>query len=557
MPQVEGPVQFLGILEFLQVASFNHRSLVLMLEGPVGSGYLVMDDGHVTHAVLGDRQGVGALFPLLQAGTEGTFQIQPPPKEPPAPSVSLKTDAILMRVAMNLPPRAAAPSCNPAWRIEGTTDLLSLEEVLQIFEANKRPAVLAVDPDGEGASELILAEGGILKAAAPAKQGAEAVYALLALPCASFRISSPPEAPPVTTMLDVASVVMESLRRLDEEKLLSQELSAEENPHAQEMLEALDRGDLDESARLALAKRYMPGGEVAPAFVVARLTVDESETVRQAAMEALHDLPAPVVEAFANDPDCPKPLLFYLVCGYESKSVPTAAIGNPSTPAQALVEFAPRARAEHMPAFRERRDLLARHRSLRQALRQNPNCDFPDLLDELDKAAAPRMRKRAFTGVLPKEKAPEGVDLKLEKPEVDPRKQKPGSKLGPRDLQYLAKRGSLREKMKLVCGNDDDIAVEIVSQPGAPESFIVGVAESKAANAAALRYIAGHRTFRRSASIVRALVFNPKTPVPSATGLLTLIRAEDLNKIATSRDLPDGTRQGARQLAEKRQKKRK
>ena len=56
---------------------------------------------------------------------------------------------------------------------------------------------------------------------------------------------------------------------------------------------------------------------------------------------------------------------------------------------------------------------------------------------------------------------------------------------------------------------------------------------------------------------MRALVFNPKTPVPSATGLLTLIRAEDLNKIATSRDLPDGTRQGARQLAEKRQKKRK
>ena len=54
-----------------------------------------------------------------------------------------------------------------------------------------------------------------------------------------------------------------------------------------------------------------------------------------------------------------------------------------------------------------------------------------------------------------------------------------------------------------------------------------------------------------------ALVFNPKTPVGSATGLLSLVRFDALRKIADSRDIPDGTRQGARHIIDKREQKQK
>ncbi len=553
--EVQGSIEFLGLLEFLQIAAFNHRSLVLMLENPVGSGHLVMNDGDVVDAVLESARGVGALFPLLQGSLTGSFHILPPPSEMPQRTINLKTDAILMRVAMSLPPPEESRKCNAEWSIRGTTSLLSAEEMLQIFEASKKPAICDFGRNDEERIHLELAEGGILKAVGQNRQGADAVYPVFQMRDCDFTLTSPAASPTVERMLDIAGVVMEGLRRIDEQKLLGAELTVKDNPHAEEMLGALERGELDESARMTLAKRYLPGGEIAPAFIIARLTVDPCEAVRMTAMETLHDLPDPVIKAFANDPETPPPLLFYLLCGFGNKGVSEVAIANPATPVEALIDFAGQARPQHMAVYRKQTERLKQSSQLRKALRQNEHCDFIELLDELDKEAVPRMRKRSFTGMFPKVEQKTGATLVLQKPEVDPRKEKPQARLGPKDIQYLAKRGTLREKMDLVCGNDDDVAAEIVSQPGVPESFILGVAEATAANSAALRVIAGQRSYRRNASIVKALVYNPKTPVPSAVGLLSLLRPDELMKVSGCRDIPDGTRQGARQILAKRQKK--
>ncbi|MBN2710835.1 MAG: DUF4388 domain-containing protein [Planctomycetes bacterium] len=551
MPEVSGNIQFLGLLEFLQIAGFNHRNLVLMLDNAAGKGHIVLKDGNVIDAVLGQQRGVGALFPLLQSATEGLFNILPAPAEMPQQTITLTTPQILMRVAMSMPAPDDIVKCSSDWLIKGDTSILNTEEILQIFESNKRPAFCSFGPEPENQTQLAFSEGGILKAKGPNLDGAEAVYNLLVADSIPFVIQSPSSPPKVDRMLDIASLVMEGLRRRDEKQLLTSELSIEHNTHAAETLAALEAGELDISARMQIARRYLPGGEIAPATVVARLCIDENPEVRNTALETINDMPEPIVQALANDPESPRPLLTYLL-KYGSKQVAATAVLNTQTPEKALIEAAPQCKPPAMNAFLERKDLLKENRELRAALRENENCHFSDILDEMDKEAAPRMRKRKFSVAM----APGMEDeIVLEKPETDERKEKVNSRLTPRDIKFIAKRGNLRQKMGLVCGNDDDVAVEIVSDPGVPEPFILGVAEATAANASALRYIASQRTFRRNASIVNALVFNPKTPVSSAIGLMSLIRPDALMKISTSRDVPDGTRQGARQLLEKRQQK--
>ena len=552
--EVTGSVEFLDLLGFLQMAAFNHRDLVLMIDNAAGSGHLTMQDGNVIAATLGEQHGVGALFPLLQGSTVGTFRLLPAPEEMPEQTISLRVDQIVKRVQTALPEeQESRPRCNPEWSISGSAAVLSPEEVMQVFEKSRHAADACFKEAGGSETHLHFAHGGIRKATAPGKAGEDAVYALLAAEVTAFHIQSPAEIPPPQKVLDIASVISEGLRRRAQDQLVQNELSVEHNAHAQEMLDRLAAGELDQTDRLQIARRYLPGGEIAPASVVARLTVDESPEVRAAALETLGDLPEPVIEALANDPDSPEPLLAYFLVKHGSRTTAAAAASNPGTPIAALIENAPHLDLAALSALQERPDLLGQDKDLRDRLRENPNCTFQDLLDRIDKESKPRMRKRKFTEVLPKAEAT--PDLVLEKPEEDPDKEKASGKLGPRDIQYLAKRGTLRQKMDLVCGNDDDVAAEIVGQPGVPESFILGVAEASAANSSALRHIAGHRSYRRNVNIVKALLFNPKTPVASASGLMSLVRPDVLQKIAGSRDVPDGTRQSAKQLLEKRHKK--
>lgn len=555
MKEVTGSIRFLGIMEFLQVAMFNHRDLTLLLDNAAGKGAIVMDDGEVIHAVRDNALGVGALFPLLQGASEGTFRLVAPPKEMPERNIKLTTQQILMRVAMHLPPVANPNECQPDWSFEGDAGILSVVELLRIFETSRRPAqVVFAMPDGEQPS-VVLAAGGIVSAVAGNKTGPDALFPLIAAEDISFRCSSPAAPPEYKSIFDTASVVMEALRRLDEGKMIRKELSVEENPHAQETLARLVAGELDITARLQLARRYMPGGEPAPAFVVAKLCADPEVEVRQAALETLEDLPEPILEVFATDEETPPPLLRYLLLEKKSPALASAVITNPKTLLSTLVAYAPKAKHEDVfEAFVLRKELLQESRELRQALRENKHCPFIKELDTLDKLSRPRLRKRKFTVIIQKPKYAD-EELVLEKPPSDPNKEKVQQRIGPRELGFIAKRGSLRQKKGIVCSNEDDLAVEVVSQGGIPLAFIQSVAESNAANGHALKYIASQPSYKRDMNIVRPLIFNPKTPVSSALGMLTMLRTEDLTKLAGSRDVADAVRQGARQLLAKKNKK--
>ncbi len=549
---MQGSISLLGICDLLQVAGFNHRSFILELENAAGQGEIVLDDGRVTDARLGAERGEPALFRLLSQAHGGSFRMRPFSAAAEPGTIKLKTEAVLMRALATMPPQVAL---EPDAAVDGDNELLGAEELLQIFE-NNRLSARGVFTSGRAEETCLwLADGGVAAAEGPAGAGRESVYALLKEGRFSFRLTAA-EAPPASSrLIDIASAVMEGLRRRDETVLLRRELAGDSNIHAQETLDALARGELDEPYRLELAKRYLPDGSIAPASVLARLCLDESPAVRQAALGTVLDLPEPVLEAIGNDADTPAPLLRFLLHELKSDGVAAAIAGNPQTPVDALIDHAPRAAGGALAALREREELLRNERLLRAALRTNPRCDFGEKLDELDRTA-PRARRRVFTAVnIRKAEVEARAEVVLERPPEDPRKEKEAGKLGPRDIQYLAKRGTLRQKTELICGNDADVAVEVISAPGLPEVVIQNIAESTKAHPAALAWVAGQPRFRRNQLISRALLFNPKTPPHASIPLLPFARTDDLNKIATTRELPDGIRQGARQLLEKKENK--
>ena len=67
-----------------------------------------------------------------------------------------------------------------------------------------------------------------------------------------------------------------------------------------------------------------------------------------------------------------------------------------------------------------------------------------------------------------------------------------------------------------------------------------------------LRLIALNRAWARSYTIIHHLCRNPRTPIPTAIGILPRIRTKDLEHIALNRNVSEAVRRQALRLAQAR-----
>ena len=67
-----------------------------------------------------------------------------------------------------------------------------------------------------------------------------------------------------------------------------------------------------------------------------------------------------------------------------------------------------------------------------------------------------------------------------------------------------------------------------------------------------LRLIAGNRKYRKNYTIVRALMFNPKTPLEVTLHLLPSVTAQDLKLLVSNKNIPDTLRTAANRLQRQR-----
>lgn len=536
---VEGTLDLLGFPELLQIAGFNHRSFDLaLLQDGVELGVVQLRDGQIVSARCGSEAGLKALQALAQQSTGALFRLTPAEEEVAPRTVTASLGGVLMRLMAVLPP--AAEVCEGT--VAGCTAVFSVQEILQLFEANRRPCTCTL---GSGEYELTVKEGALAAARCRDGRGPEAVYSAIAAPSLPFQLA-PAAAPPADDLWDIASVLMEGLRRRDEEALLESEIDPASNPHAQETLQALEQGSLSQPERLELARRYLPGGATAPAAVLVPLSVDSDPDVRATALASLEDVPGPVLEVIASDPETPPALLEYLLLRKRrNKELIPVLLANEALPPAAAAAVIPTVGSAVLVGLLEREALL-RDPGVCQALLDHPECGFKDRLHLPETQPTRSALRRVPFGGMEKRPAPppaEKPSLVLEPPPDDRGVKKVERRPTLADLLMVAQRGPLRERQSLTAHANDTVAEAAISSPGLPDVAIEAIAASTSTNPVCFKIIGGNPRWKKMSGIVQALLFNPKTPVTVSRGFVQGLRSDVLEKISRNRDLPDGLRQ--------------
>jgi len=112
----------------------------------------------------------------------------------------------------------------------------------------------------------------------------------------------------------------------------------------------------------------------------------------------------------------------------------------------------------------------------------------------------------------------------------------------------LAVKGNKEARAILVRDRNRVVASAAIRNPRTTEQEIVTCAQSRSVSDEVVRIIAGSKELLRSYSVKVALVNNPKTPLPTAMRLLTLLRDADVRAVAKSRNVSSAVANQAKRL---------
>ncbi len=122
------------------------------------------------------------------------------------------------------------------------------------------------------------------------------------------------------------------------------------------------------------------------------------------------------------------------------------------------------------------------------------------------------------------------------------------AKLDIRGRIALAMRGNKEERSILIRDGTKIVALAVLDSPKVTEAEVEGFALQKNVLEAVLRAIPFKRQFAKSYSIMRNLVFNPRTPLDSSLGLMKGLLVNDLKNLSGNKEVPEAIRKMATRL---------
>ena len=111
------------------------------------------------------------------------------------------------------------------------------------------------------------------------------------------------------------------------------------------------------------------------------------------------------------------------------------------------------------------------------------------------------------------------------------------SKMTMADKIKLAYKGNKSARELLVRDTNKIIGVAVVKSGRITESEIMTIASNRSINEDVIRALSENREFLRKYPVKLALANNPKTPIPTAMGLLKSLHVNDLKKLASNRNV--------------------
>ena len=127
--------------------------------------------------------------------------------------------------------------------------------------------------------------------------------------------------------------------------------------------------------------------------------------------------------------------------------------------------------------------------------------------------------------------------------------------MSPGEKISIALKGPKEARGLLIRDSSKEIALTVLKNPKIAESEIEFYAASTNVAEDIPREIAKNRDWCKKYSILRALIFNPKTPVGVSVEKLPYIKDKDLQFLSKSKNVPSVVRSGAKRLMAKKQKK--
>ncbi len=121
-----------------------------------------------------------------------------------------------------------------------------------------------------------------------------------------------------------------------------------------------------------------------------------------------------------------------------------------------------------------------------------------------------------------------------------------------RDRVKLARKGDREARTILIRDTNRIVAAAVINNPRITEHEVENIASMRTVSQEVLRLIALNRAWARSYTIIHHLCRNPRTPIPTAIGILPRIRTKDLHHISLNRNVSEAVRRQALRLAQAR-----
>ncbi len=116
----------------------------------------------------------------------------------------------------------------------------------------------------------------------------------------------------------------------------------------------------------------------------------------------------------------------------------------------------------------------------------------------------------------------------------------------------LALKGGRDERVLLIRDPCKVVQRAVLQSPQLSEQEVESFSKMTTLSEETLRLIANNRKFRKNYVILRALIFNPKSPLEVTLHLLPMIKPGDVKLLSTSKNVADTLRTAAARLMRQR-----
>lgn len=309
------------------------------------------------------------------------------------------------------------------------------------------------------------------------------------------------------------------------------------------MREAVRTGHARPEQKLAVCAG---GGSLAPeerAELIAVLTVDPDAAIAERARGVALDLPFASFRTALLGPGADQRLFLYCAANLGDKpGIADALAQNPACPTSLVVKVARHLTSNGIQYLLDNLEQLVADPHLVLALCRSTVAtpSQRDMLDDLEQGAM----------------SAKDLEQVAEEAEPDPTKRKTlMQKLAFMTVVQrltLALKGAREERMLLIRDPNKLVQKSVLQSPRLTETEVEAFAGMANLSSEILRTISLNRLFMKNYTIVRNLVFNPKTPLDVSLHLLPRLTSSDLVKLGANKNVPDTLRSMAQKLHRKR-----